>query len=235
MIKGNVTIIGNVKPRKEPIIMPTLEITKETVAEAVDNLRAAKKNPTVRAVRDELGGGSFTKIQPLLKVVLAENPEPQVVAPEHLKAFIKAAEEYTTPIDAETNAKIGERITRLQDDLDTSVRELKAAEARYVQIEREKNDLQEELNKSLATAEVLREQLKVSEKAKDEAKDEFLKVSFDKADYEALKERQKALEDQTLNFQKDVLAALADIKAKLEPAPKTAPPKKSTNKKSGNG
>lgn len=215
--------------------MPILDITKESVAEAVEKIRGQGKTPSVRAVRDALGGGSFAKIQPLVKAVLEENPEVPQVVPERLKAFIKAASEYTTPIDEETNKKIADEIKRLKDDSDQSARELRDAEALVEALKKEKEELQKRLDSSQASERVLEERAWAAEKAREDAKEELLKISFDQKEYEALKERQETLEVRTAEFQENVLKALAEITAKLETAPKKVAPKKTPEKKAPAG
>lgn len=121
---------------------------KTKIFEICDKLQAQGIKPTLERVRDALGGGSFSTINPILKDWKEQQTASEQIAVELPAEAIQAAQQATAIIWKLAAEKHAELITAMQHDFDKSLKEALAekeeALTEVARLEQDATKLQEE-------------------------------------------------------------------------------------------
>jgi DNA repair exonuclease SbcCD ATPase subunit len=188
-----------------------MAITKEQIIEAAETLQAAGTNPTMTAIRDVLGGGSFATISPVLRHWRESKGQRATVAiemPGEAKAALERAGvdlwRIVTTLATEKLTKVQEEaeaaITSANADRDEVLKEVELLEG---EIERKDVELAGVLEAHEATTNTLNStqdevralELKLAEKAGVRAENERLQ-----AELAALRSENKVLIDEKFSL-----------------------------------
>jgi DNA repair exonuclease SbcCD ATPase subunit len=176
------------------------KITYEIVTSAVETLTKENRTPTLRAIREAIGYGSLSTIQPLLKEVLASIPSTPPETEEKLRPLLSVATEAIKLSVNRATETLKSENARLQKDLDDTTLELKTFEASREEDLTTIKDLKKEIiqlqanlenyEKTLATS---KEETTRAKQEADELRKELVKLQFRHEDWlEAKKEIIKA-------------------------------------------
>jgi chromosome segregation ATPase len=148
-------------------------ITLDMVAKTVEMLQSEGRPITNRAVRERIGKGSFTNIQPLLKQVLSKISTIHSSETEgRFRPIISAATEVTRSAVKEASESLIAETYRLQKDLEDATDELSEFEKNNAETEVETEFLKNEVTR-------LNSKLEIMDKIIDESRIETNEVRKD--------------------------------------------------------
>ena len=168
-------------------IMAAIIVTADSSCQAVLDLKSIGAPPTLRGIKDKLGGGSLSTIQARRQEIMAELPEipPEIEA--KLGPYINAGAELVQVAMREANASQMERVKTLQQDFETISKELKESEVENAELKTRIEELEEELIKRDARVKL---DLEMSESLKmdfERTKTELIKKLIREDDYQKAK------------------------------------------------
>lgn len=209
--------------------MPRPSLSYEAVETAATNLVKSGETPTLRAVRDALGGGSMTSIQPLLKK-WSDTQAPKASAasfevPARLRDAL-AAEFARVAADArvESEAKLLQAeadITGLAADGQRAEEELESAREELTRITTERDTLAGKNSEQSDEIERLKSELARAREETDDTRQKLARAEIRLEALEGLQEQNEALrtaaaEANERAAQAEKTAAVAEAKADAE-------------------
>lgn len=120
-------------------------ISFDEVQEAVECLKMNGRQPTLRAVRDHIGRGSISTVQPILKQVMESFRSIPADTEEKMRPILSAIAEFNRNNVLEGTAGLKQEMLLLQRDLDDTAKELSLYERQISELKTESEMLRSEL------------------------------------------------------------------------------------------
>lgn len=199
-----------------------MAITREDIIQAATDLQSNGINPSMAAVRDRLGGGSFATISPVLREWKEGKEQRATVAIEMPGEAKTAIDRAGADIWRIITGLATERLTKVQNDAEESIKasiaERDEALGEIERLEAALAQKTDDLSESLATQDLMRNDL---QDASDEIKQLEIKTA-DKERIEADLAEVKAENKILLAAKTNLTETLSDLKHKLSQAEQAA-------------
>jgi chromosome condensin MukBEF ATPase and DNA-binding subunit MukB len=198
-------------------------ITYDDVMAAVESLKIEGRHPSLRAVRDFIGRGSISTIQPILKQIMDSFRSVSLEYEDKMRPIISKIADFTKTSVLEATNGLKNDILNIQKDLDDTSKELSICEAAKSELEADNIKLMTEvtaLNAKLGSMEKSWEETKkeliLARKENESIRQEQAKLKFREEDWlEAKTELIKVKEQAALELG-EAKAKAAWLQGKLE-------------------
>jgi hypothetical protein len=202
---------GLVMAEKDP---KSKVITYDDVMAAVESLKIEGRHPSLRAVRDFIGRGSISTIQPILKQIMDSFRSVSLEYEDKMRPIISKIADFTKTSVLEATNGLKNDILNIQKDLDDTSKELSICEATKLELEADNIKLMTEVT-------ALNAKLGAMEKSWEETKKELI---FARKENESIRQEQAKLkfreEDwfeakaELIKFKEQAALELGEAKAK---------------------
>jgi chromosome segregation ATPase len=191
-------------------------VTLESVTAALDSLKAQNRKPSLRSIRETIGGGSLSTIHAYLKKIQADTPSVPFDTLEKLRPLMATAAELVKTVAEESSSDLRAEIVRLSADLDEVTKSLAATETSYQVLQDAYDKIYENHSCLMASLEQTKEALGSTSERLEDALQELAISKLRGEDYQIAREEAKEAQERAARLE-GLLEGLEANRTKAEP------------------